>query len=915
MMKILLGFVIAMTMWGADASLSLKEFQSPPDSFRPIPFWAWTGDMHREQIHRQLRLMRDQRLMSAMIYPRYGLEVPYFSEEFMGLVRYTVEQAQELGMTVWLYDEYTWPSGTVGKRIPREHPRFRSAALCVFQHYLAQSDTRRRVELRLPPDVFKAFAVSADGQKLALEVTPGVPLRWTAPPGAWRVQVFWVYRADDYVDTLNPEAIRMFIDTTYEGYRKVVGKWFGSVVKGIFTDEPVMFHRAPAKFDEYDVKAFPWTDRMPAEFRSDHGYDLMERLPELLGEGVVRRDLWTTGTRLYSNSFHRQIGEWCRRNGIAYTGHILDEEPASSLVRVEGDYFSNVQWMGVPGIDEVWTKAGFGGDYPKKKMSAYNTTDNVQPGEWVAPKMVQSTAESIGSQRTLIEAYALGPPSITLNEMRRMVNWEAVLGVNTFLIAVHPASLRGSTISTGWLPALFYQQPWYRLYTGYSDYVARTSYMLTRGERISSVGVVYPSVSCWGNPNLRGELDKPLKELTRLLLQSHKDFTFVFESGLDRTKGRKFDALYVPPLRTIEPALAKYLKEFGGPVYFYERRPEGFSGGEVIGRESLPQTGDLSITSPRILAQRRKAGDATILFLVNVSTERTEATITIPGEGRMEFWDATTGEVAPATNPVHRTFEPGEGVFVVVRQGTSQPVKAESSPRVVEVKGPWRFRAARENSLRLKDWALTEKGRFETAVEVEYLPAKLELSLSQDLVERVWVNGQAASWEHAGSRYLDDHNREIDVTSFMRRGRNVISIESVHGREFPYLFYGYLIGDFSVNSHRIVAPVRKVSAAWTAEGYPEYSGTGIYSKTIDGVEGHVELELANVAMDPVEVYINGQQAGTRLWEPYRFDLTGKLKPGSNRLEIRVTNSAANMMFGPLPAGLLGPVKLLIDRGK
>jgi hypothetical protein len=912
-MRLLSGFVLTVTMWGASASLSLKEFQSPPDSFRPIPFWAWTGDMHREQIQRQLRLMREQRLMSVMIYPRYGLEVPYLSEEFMGLIKYTVEQAEQLGMKVWLYDEYTFPSGTVGQRIPREYPQFRSAALCAFEHYVAPSDARRRVELRLPPETLRIFAVSPDGRKLTLQAAPGEPLRWTAPPGAWRVQVFWVFRADDYVDTLNPEAIRTFIGIAHESYRKAVGKWFGSVIPGIFADEPVMFHRAPRKFDEYDVTAFPWTDRMPAEFRADHGYDLLERLPELLPGGAVRRDLWATGTRLYSHSYHRQIGDWCRRYGLAYTGHLLSEEPASDLVQTEGDYFANVQWMGVPGIDEIWTKAGFGSDYPKKKIPAYSTTDNVQPGQWVAPKMAQATSEWIGSQRTLIEAYALGPPSITLNEMRRMVNWEAVLGINTFLIAVHPSSLRGSTISTRWLPALFYQQPWYRFYSHYSDYVARATYLLTRGERISSVGVIYPSASCWGSTEVHGELDQPLPHLSRLLLQSHQDFTFVFESGLDRARGRKFDALYVPPLKTLEPALAQYLKEHSGRLYFYGRRPKGFSGGEVIGPQNFPQAGDLSVTSPRILVQRRKAGDATIVFLVNVSAEQTEATITIPGTGRAEFWDAATGEITPAANPVHRVFEPGEGVFVVLRPGTAQPVPNAASRVAIDVKGPWEFRAARENSLRLKDWTRAEDGRFETDIEIEYLPAKLELSVSQDLVEQVWVNGRAVSWESAGSRYMDDHNRELDVTALLRRGRNTIAIRSVHGREFPYLFYGYLLGDFSVKSGRVVSPVREVAGAWTAAGYPEYAGTGIYSTTIQGAEGRVELELADVAMDPVEVYLNGQPIGTRVWEPYHFDLTGKLKQGSNRLEIRVTNSVANMMFGPLPAGILGPVRLLVDR--
>lgn len=918
-MRMLPILLVAAGLWGADTSLSPKEFRSPPDAYRPIPFWAWTGDVHRSQIQRQLRLMRDQRLMSAMIYPRFGLEVPYFSEEFLGLIRYTVDQARALGMKIWLYDEYTWPSGTAGKRIPRETPQFRSAALCVFERYVAAADARHRVDLTLPPDVVRIMAVSSSGEKRTLEAAAG-ELHWAAPPGAWRVQVYWVYRADDYVDTLNPKAIRRFIDLTYEGYRKTVGDAFGSVIQGIFTDEPVMVHRTPAKFGEFDVKAFPWTDRMPEEFRAEHGYDLMDRLPELLTGGGVRRDLRATGTRLYSQAYSRQIGDWCRKHGLVFTGHILSEEPASLLVAAEGDYFANQRWMGMPSIDEIHNRPGFGRDYPKRKIPIWGTTDNAAPGEWVAPKMAQATAEAIGARRTLVEAYAYGPPSITLNEMRRVVNWEAVLGINSFLIAVFPSSLKGSTISTGWLPALFYQQPWYRYYRYYSDYVARTTYLLTRGERVSRTGVIYPSSSCWGNPNLRAELDAPMKELARLLLQSQQDFTFVFESGLEQARKLALDTLYVPPLRTLEPELARYLREFRGKVLFYRTRPEGFTGGEVIGPERFPMPaggGDVRVASRnagRILVQQRKAGNATVVFLVNVSAERTEAEVAFPAAGRAELWDATSGEIRPAASAMKRVFEPGEGVFVVVRPGAAHsPAPAHAATSSIELTGPWDFRTERENSLRLKGWKQAA-GKWETAVEIEHLPSRLELSLSQDLVERIWVNGQLLRWENAGSSYLDDHNREADITSLARRGRNTFTVEAACGGEFPYLYYGYLLGDFGVRGGRVVAPAHSVAGGWTKAGYPEYSGTGIFSKTIDGRNGRVQLEIGNVAMDAVEVYVNGQPAGTRAWEPYVFDLTGKLKPGANRLEIRVTNSVANLMFGPIAAGLLGPVRLRIEGG-
>ena len=86
--------------------------------------------------------------------------------------------------------------------------------------------------------------------------------------------------------------------------------------------------------------------------------------------------------------------------------------------------------------------------------------------------------------------------------------------------------------------------------------------------------------------------------------------------------------------------------------------------------------------------------------------------------------------------------------------------------------------------------------------------------------------------------------------------------------------------------------------------------------------------------DLAEVLVNGKSAGV-LWQPpYEADLTGLTKPGSNSIEIRVTNLWVNRLIGdaqpgakpitfttlktyradaPLrPSGLLGPVTLQIE---
>jgi hypothetical protein len=121
------------------------------------------------------------------------------------------------------------------------------------------------------------------------------------------------------------------------------------------------------------------------------------------------------------------------------------------------------------------------------------------------------------------------------------------------------------------------------------------------------------------------------------------------------------------------------------------------------------------------------------------------------------------------------------------------------------------------------------------------------------------------------------------------------------------------------------------------EGVKYFSGTATYSKTVQIPEGaltpgaHVWLDLGDVK-DVAEVAVNGKYLGI-LWKtPFKVDLTGILKPGSNQIVIEATNLWVNRLIGDqqsyavkkytftdiapykadsalLPSGLLGPLKI------
>ncbi len=95
------------------------------------------------------------------------------------------------------------------------------------------------------------------------------------------------HNGETYVDTLNPKAMERFIELTHEVYNEAVGNYFGSVVPSIFTDEPQFAHKAQLLKSEEERDLFlPWTSDLPETFEVAHGFDILDKLPEILLDTV-----------------------------------------------------------------------------------------------------------------------------------------------------------------------------------------------------------------------------------------------------------------------------------------------------------------------------------------------------------------------------------------------------------------------------------------------------------------------------------------------------------------------------------------------------------------------------------------------------------------------------------------------------
>ena len=83
-------------------------------SYASIPFWSWNYRLEPEKLKEQIGWMKRQGLGGFIIHARKGLLTEYMGEEWLSCVGVCIEEAERLGMEVWLYDENGWPSGFAG---------------------------------------------------------------------------------------------------------------------------------------------------------------------------------------------------------------------------------------------------------------------------------------------------------------------------------------------------------------------------------------------------------------------------------------------------------------------------------------------------------------------------------------------------------------------------------------------------------------------------------------------------------------------------------------------------------------------------------------------------------------------------------------------------------------------------------
>lgn len=387
----------------------------------PGIFWYWNANPSPGGIRRQLTAMRDAGFRCVYLHPMpdsyhkdfffQGMGTAYLGKRFFELARVMLDECRRLGLTMMLYDEGGWPSGSV-------------------------VDT---LVVNYPEDRVRALIREGNGYR---EIRPDIP------------------------DLTNPAVTDHFLNEVYERYYGELGDAFGKEIRGIFTDEPFWECYLPN-----DAIAVP--PELRRELRRRYGIEFESILPLLFPDNPptdevvrARRCYVDVCTSLFAENFSRRIADWCRRHRLEFEGHFVCEE-----LFFRSGFFNDfpriLDPMDVPGVDAIFRQIYPGaGKRPRLEASCYP-----ECGSGQYARFAQCAAIRNHRREALAECFNVYGYAMTTGVMFYVANSLAVKGINRILTMPYLYSDRGKRkigCSSDYSP----RHPLWRHLRPFNDYLA-----------------------------------------------------------------------------------------------------------------------------------------------------------------------------------------------------------------------------------------------------------------------------------------------------------------------------------------------------------------------------------------------------------------------------------------------------------
>lgn len=623
--------------------------------------------------------------------------------------------------------------------------------------------------------------------------------------------------------------------------------------------------------DSIEAGAQNWTPALLAEFKSRRGYDPTPWLPALAG-----RIVGSAGdSDRFLWDFRTTIAELIAAN---HYGEIA-KRMRTAGIKLRGEALEDHR--PVLGDDMAMRSHA---DEPTGAIWAPNEQHGIEPASIADLKGAASVAHLYGRDSVAVEAFTSGlaPWAGSPRTLKRVADAALALGVTRFMIhsSVHQpveANLPGLTL--GIFGQYFNRnETWAGQARAWTDYLARAQFLLRQGRYAADIAYFYgeeaPLTGLYG--------EQPVADVP-----AGYGFDFVNADAL-------VALLQVRDGRLVTPSgMAYRALQLGGSssrmtLKTLRKIAElADRGALVIGARPIasPSLADAPAAFAELV--ERLWGSGKILDLPPADA--------LARAGIAPDWQPAG--TAPDLWVLHRTLADGELYFLSsrARDAASAEISFRVAGRIPEL---WDADTGESRPLA---WRI-EQGR--TIVRLDFDPDGSAFVLFR--TPAAAIRGEIAA--PAETLLLD-------------------------------LDKGWTLS-FQPDRGGPAQPVKADAGSWSENADPRiryFAGTASYTRNVRldaRGTGRLILDLGEVR-ELADVIVNGKTLRT-LWKPpYRLDVTDALRPGDNRIELRVANLWVNRLIGDLqpgavpvtrtavptyrpdapllPSGLIGPIRLLKAR--
>ena len=373
MLFVCLSFISSAIADDQGGIVSAETFENPPNEYRITQYQLTPQTLEK---YPQYGIGGTLAFFYSVLYPECRRQNYKLGENGPAIIGELVDSALAIDYKVWLADDWDYPSGMAGGRVVAENPDWEVKSLTMLKipgmgesaiDYALPEDLHDIVHAALFP-VNEGKADLKSGQSVAADKRQ---ISATGLKGAWQLRVFARYVRDTdtqgqstmaqfghagrYPDLMNREAMARFIANMHEPILAQITDP-ARQVEGFYANEPNLMQTHWKSKPDAPYACAPWNDELPALFKKMHGYDLYSVLPFLF-EGDkdearrARLHYRQAVSELLTDSFSRQIREWCNAQGIKSSGHFLLNQYLSMHAQGYGDMMKFVSEFDVPALD------------------------------------------------------------------------------------------------------------------------------------------------------------------------------------------------------------------------------------------------------------------------------------------------------------------------------------------------------------------------------------------------------------------------------------------------------------------------------------------------------------------------------------------------------------------------------------